>query len=236
VNYFFQPDILKDITQLDREESNHCIRVLRKKRGDLIHILDGKGGKYIGKITTEDPSAVAFQVVGKDPVPAHNFFIHIAITPTKNMERIEWFIEKSVEIGIDRISFIQCRNSERKSVKQNRLERKSISAMKQAGNLFLPEIRGIIPFEEFLESDFGNTLRYIGHAQEGSSNPLIKRAEPHHNYVVLIGPEGDFTPDEIRKAGDNGFLPVSLGSSRLRTETAGLVACTILNLINSQAG
>jgi len=236
MNYFFQPDILNDITYLDPEESNHCIRVLRKKPGDVIKILDGKGGIFTCKIIKADPTELSFQMLGKKQIASRDYSIHIAIAPTKNLERMEWFVEKSVEIGIDKISFIQCRNSERKIVKLNRLEKKAISAMKQSGNLYLPVLSEIMDVNQFIKTDFGNTLKFIGHSETGSSNPLITTAKAHLPYLVLIGPEGDFTLDEVLSAKERGFLPVSLGSSRLRTETAGLLACSILNLINSQAG
>jgi 16S rRNA (uracil1498-N3)-methyltransferase len=237
MNYFFQPDIFNGIHVLSPEESTHCIRVLRKKRGDSIHILDGRGGVYVCSIKEADPVELTFQVIEKKKIPLRNYSIHIGIAPTKNMERMEWFIEKSVEIGVDRISFIRCQNSERFTIKLNRLQKKAINALKQSGNVILPQLSGnLTNVKEFIRLDFGNISKYIGHAEEGYKNPLIKMAKAKHSYLILIGPEGDFTKEEIRDARESGFLPVSLSASRLRTETAGITACMTLHLINSEAG
>jgi 16S rRNA (uracil1498-N3)-methyltransferase len=233
MNYFFQPDILAGTYALNPEESSHCIRVLRKKETDLIYILDGKGGLFTGKITEADPRKTLFEVIEEKQSAARDYFIHIAIAPTKNIDRLEWFIEKSVEIGIDRITFLRCRNSERKILKLDRLHKKAVTALKQSGNLFLPEMRGMVPIENFINTEFQNVVKYIAHAESGNSSPLMQNIPAGESYLILIGPEGDFSPEELKNALKREFKPVSLGPSRLRTETAGLVACLILNLVNS---
>lgn len=236
MNYFFEPGILSGTNHLSAEESSHCIRVLRKKTGDSIQILDGMGGLYHCRITEVDPYGTVFEVIAKTEQQARDFGIHIAISPVKNMDRLEWFIEKSVEIGIDKISFVRCQNSERNILKTDRLLKKAVSALKQSGNLFLPDMHEMIGFNEFIltfEKEGKRTGKYIAHAEAGTGNFLMKVADRRTENVVLIGPEGDFSLQELNMASEAGFFPVSLGNSRLRTETAGLVACMILNLINT---
>ena len=232
MNYFIQPEIQKGVYELNQDESMHCIRVLRKKQDDLIHVLDGNGTLFVCKITEANPKKTRFEILEEKQKIKRDHFIHIAIAPTKNMERLEWFIEKSVEIGIDQITFLQCQRSERKNLKLDRLQKKAIVALKQSGNLFLPGMSELIPFEDFIHSEFGNIQKYIAHAGSGISQPLMKTAGAGEHFVVLIGPEGDFSPDELQASLTAGFIPVTLGPSRLRTETAGLVACLILNLIH----
>jgi 16S rRNA (uracil1498-N3)-methyltransferase len=233
VNFFFQPDIRNGVLELDQEESIHCIRVLRNKKNDLIQVLDGKGGYFVCKITEANPRRTRFEISEERPKIIRDHSIHIAIAPTKNMDRLEWFIEKSIEIGIDRISFLLCQHSERKKINLERIHKKSVSALKQSGNLFLPEINDIFLFESFIFSAPETYQKFIAYAGSGNSQPLIKIAPEKGDYLILIGPEGDFSADELQASLKAGFIPVSLGSSRLRTETAAIVACTVLNLIHS---
>lgn len=233
MNYFYQPDIRKGVFELTPEESKHCIRVLRNKVDDLIQVLDGKGGWFICKVTEASPVRTRFEIIEEKQENKKDHLIHIAIAPTKNLDRLEWFIEKSVEIGIDRISYLICNHSERKHLKLDRLQMKAIVALKQSGNLYLPEMSEMIPFETFIHTSSGNIQKYIAHAGYKNTEPLIKTARPKGDYLVLIGPEGDFSQDELQASRKAGFHPVSLGPSRLRTETAGLVACMILNLLQT---
>lgn len=233
MNYFYQPDIPTGTTTLNPEESNHCIRVLRKKEDDFIHILDGKGGLYLCKITGANPAKTFFEIFEKKQNLPRDYSIHIAIGATKNMVRLEWFVEKSVEIGIDQITFLHGQNSERKILKIDRLQKKAVSALKQSGTRYLPEMNKMVSIKNFINSDFQGMQKFIGHAEAGNLKPLVKNALPGRHYLVLIGPEGDFSQDELLNAVDRGFIPVSLGSSRLRTETAALMACMTLNLINA---
>lgn len=234
MNYFYQPEIQHGILELNPDESNHCIRVLRIKPDDLIQVLDGKGGWFVCKVTEASPVKTRFEIVEKKTGKERDHSIHIAIAPTKNLDRLEWFVEKSVEIGIDRISYLSCKHSERKHLKLGRLRKKAIGALKQSGNLYLPEMSDMIPFESFIRTASGTIQKYIAYADRENARSLTQTATPNGNYLVLIGPEGDFSPDEVRASRDRGFLPVSLGPSRLRTETAGLVACMMLNFLQIQ--
>jgi 16S rRNA (uracil1498-N3)-methyltransferase len=161
----------------------------------------------------------------------------VAIAPPKNMDRLEWFLEKSVEIGIHSISFIRCQNSERNTMKTDRLYKKAVSALKQSGNFFFPEISELVNFKDFImnlsDQEENRTRKYIAHAETGAGNLLMKVAGSNSYNIVLIGPEGDFSAQELKMASEAGFIPVSLGPARLRTETAGLVACITIHLINA---
>jgi 16S rRNA (uracil1498-N3)-methyltransferase len=232
VNLFYQPLTGEGVNYLDEEESRHCIKVLRKRQGELIHITDGKGSFYEALIAKEDPRQCTFEITRQSREKEKGYTIHIAIAPTKNTDRIEWFVEKSVELGIDHITLLECRNSERSYIKTDRLKKVAISAMKQSIKATLPELSGIVPFHDFI------TARHAGQcfiAYVDSSNPLHLKNEAGTGqpYTVLIGPEGDFSADELSTALAQGYRKVSLGKSRLRTETAGIAACHILNLINT---
>jgi 16S rRNA (uracil1498-N3)-methyltransferase len=232
VNLFYQPRIPEGIHYLDEDESRHCIKVLRRKKGDVLHITDGRGSFYNGRITSEDISKCSFEIISTIPDSPRDFKVRIAISPTKNADRIEWFIEKSVELGIDSITLIDCKHTERTHIKTDRLQKVAISAMKQSVKATLPLIDALTPLEKFIKSNTaeGKFIAYVD-----ATNPLHLKdaAKPKQDCVVLIGPEGDFSQDELQLALEHGFQKVSLGVSRLRTETAGLAACHILNLINA---
>jgi 16S rRNA (uracil1498-N3)-methyltransferase len=232
LNLFYQPNIADGVHALDTEESRHCIKVLRKKVGEAIFITDGKGFFYDAVIRKDSDKECLFEIIKTTATPARNFFIHVAISPTKNTERLEWFVEKAVEFGVDRISIIDCHHTERSYVKGERLRKVAVSAMKQSLKATLPEISEIVAFDKLLPS-VNETQRFIAYVD--TSNPLHLHAEASASgsYCVLIGPEGDFSEAELESAIGNGFKKVSLGPSRLRTETAGLAACHILNLINA---
>ena len=218
--------------ELDDEESMHARKVLRLKSGTVIQLTDGLGKIYEARLTNTDGRNCEFSILKSEQVPSRNYKIHIAIAPTKNADRIEWFVEKAVELGIDKISFLQCKNSERKSINLERVEKKAISAMKQSGQAYLPEIVEIRSFKQFI-SESNEAGKFIGFVDE--QNPLLLKnlAKPSTSCLVLIGPEGDFSPEEMQTALQKGFVKVSLGANRLRTETAGIAACHILNLVNS---
>ncbi len=232
MEYFYQPNIISDAFHLDEEESRHCARVLRKRIDDQIIVFDGSGGVYTCKITSVHGKKVEFDIIGKETIKKAGYTIHLVIAPTKNADRIEWFIEKSIEVGIDRISFINCQNSERHRINISRIRKKIISAMKQCQNPFLPEVNDILSFNDYLHSSDQDSEKYICHASRGKNKFLMNVANKHSSYQILIGPEGDFTENELILAENKGFLPVSLGISRLRTETAGFVACVLLNALN----
>ncbi|WPP49676.1 16S rRNA (uracil(1498)-N(3))-methyltransferase [Catalinimonas niigatensis] len=232
---FYQPGIDQEEHYLDKEESRHCIKVLRKQEGDSIQIADGKGHFYQAVISQANDKKCTFSITKTSIIPKDNFSIHIALSPTKNIDRTEWFVEKAVEIGVHHISFILCENSERKVLKLDRLERKAISAMKQSQHAYLPEIHPLISLQSFLKQQATEAEKYIAYLGDEPSPQLINATQARQNYVVLIGPEGDFSSKEVKMAVENGFKAVSLGNSRLRTETAGIVACHSLQLLQQLA-
>jgi 16S rRNA (uracil1498-N3)-methyltransferase len=230
VNLFYQPELLKGNHFLDEEESRHAIKVLRLRERDSIEITDGAGTLYSCTITRADPKKCEFEVITKVKQSSKRYTIHIAIAPTKNMDRIEWFVEKAIEIGIDQISFLLCQKSERKTVNIDRIQKLAVSAMKQSQQNWMPQIQSVIPFTGILDTRADQ--KFIAYVDDLNPDHLKSLAMPSKSYLMLIGPEGDFSKEELAKALEKGFKKVSLGPNRLRTETAGLVACQILNLIN----
>lgn len=234
MDYFYQPEILKGKHQLSKEDSRHCCLVLRKKEGDIIQIINGNGGSFLCKLIVADPKKTIFEILEEKNLIKPEFSINIAISPTKSMDRMEWFIEKTAEIGIDDIYFIRCSHSERKVIKTERMIKKAVSAIKQSGNSFLPKIHQLINFEDYLRLPTIKDEKYICHQVLGKGSFLSTIAPDKKKYHILIGPEGDFSKEELDLAKESMFKPVSLGNSRLRTETAGVVACTLLNAVNIQ--
>lgn len=229
---FFQPNIQDGQHFLEQEESRHCVKVLRKKEGDEIHITDGKNYFYTAKIENADPKKCTFQILDQQLGNVKDYYIHIALAPTKNLDRVEWFVEKCVEIGVDEISFMNCDNSERTHLKTERLERKAISAMKQSLKALLPKLNDLTTFKKLMKKVEDYPHKFMAYVATDPANHLISQSIKHNKCCVLIGPEGDFSPEEVELAGKSGFELVSLGNSRLRTETAGMVACHILNLVH----
>lgn len=232
MNLFYQPLIPEGVHHLDEEESRHCVKVLRRNTGDTIKITDGKGFFYDCVITTADPKKCSFKIVDKRKEKLRDYSIHIAISPTKNPDRIEWFTEKAVEFGIDRITLLQCDNSEKSFLKTERLRKMAVSAMKQSLKASLPQITEPTSFQKFVTSESADE-KFIAFVDESNPNHLKNLAQKNKSAIVLIGPEGDFSKEELATALENAYKKVSLGNSRLRTETAGVAACHILNLINS---
>jgi 16S rRNA (uracil1498-N3)-methyltransferase len=234
MNSFYIPHILGKTIYLTKEESAHCIKVLRLKTGESVQLMDGKGSIYEALIVDPDPKSCLLEITKEEKTQnVRPYHLTIAIAPTKNMDRYEWFLEKATEIGIDRIIPILCRHSERKEVKSDRLNKIVIAAMKQSGQVYLPEITAQSTFEEVIKRGF-NGDKLIAHCEPGEKNLLQNVIIPGNNILVLIGPEGDFDRSEINLALGNGFIPVSLGESRLRTETAGVVACHTAVLVNAR--
>ena len=213
---------------LPSKESKHITKVLRKKEGDALHFTDGKGNLLIAEITTSDQRKTRVKLIDRIiQEKQHNYYLHIAIAPTKNMDRFEWFLEKSTEIGIDEITPIICDHSERKVVKIERGNRILLSAMKQSLKHHLPKLNEAISLKNFMKQDFiGN--KYVAHC-ENSEKIELKNKEIEKRTLILIGPEGDFSVSEIEKSIEKKFLAISLGNSRLRTETAGLVCVTTIS-------
>jgi len=229
VQLFYQPGVPQGINHLDPEESKHCIKVLRKKLNDPIDIVDGKGTFYKALITESNPRKTQFSVVGQRAEDLKNYSIHLAVAPTKRLERIEWLVEKATELGVDRISFIHCQNSERDRLRMERLQRKAISAMKQSIKATLPRMDELVSFVDFFDSIDPEANKLLAHLSE-TARPLLTVAMPGASYCVLVGPEGDFSKEEIAMAADHGFQTMHLGNSRLRTETAALAAVVGLAL------
>src|SRR6478736_505969 len=196
--------------------------------GDHLSLTDGKGFFYSAKITKADSKKCQFEIFDKKEIPKRNFHIHVAIAPTKNADRIEWFVKKATEIGIDEISFILCKNSERKVINADRIEKIAVSAMKQSQQALLPKLNEIVPFKKIVEAKANQ--KFIGFVDSSNPTHLKTLAQPGKKYLMLVGPEGDFSKDELELAIKNSFEKISLGSNRLRTETAGLVAVQVLAL------
>lgn len=231
MHVFYTPDI-RTKAELPEEEAQHCIRVLRLTTGDEITLTDGKGNFYRAEISAASNKRCLVNIIEtvyQQPLwPCH---LHIAMAPTKNMDRNEWFAEKATEIGFDELTFLNCRFSERKVIKTERIEKILVSAMKQSLKARLPQLNEMTDFDKFIARDFKGQ-KFIAHCYEGEK-PLLRDAlHKGEDALVLIGPEGDFSEKEVKKAIEKGFIPISLGKSRLRTETAALVACHTMNLMN----
>ena len=230
---FFQENITPPLVTLDPDESKHLTRVLRKKQGDLISLTNGQGELFECVILEANPAKTTLKVVKTIEVPKEEFYIHLAIAPTKSPDRMEWMVEKITEIGFHELTLLETMNSERSYLKTDRLEKKIISACKQSLKYRIPTVNPITGLDSILESNkFEGFQKFIAYVDEHHDHHLFDSAKAKGKYLVLIGPEGDFDPSEIKKALDNGFQPVSLGRSRLRTETAGLAAVEMLQLIN----
>ena len=230
---FFQQGIIPPTINLEPEESKHLTRVLRKSEGDLVHITDGEGNLYECRLTDANPKKSVLQVISSERIPADDFYIHLAIAPTKSPDRMEWMIEKITEIGFHELTLLSTMNSERSFLKTQRLHKKMISACKQSLKFHTPKLNQTIDFKELIENPvFGEFQKLIAYVDENHDHHLMDLAKPKGNYLILIGPEGDFDPKEIELALSKGFKPVSLGKSRLRTETAGLAAVQMLQVLN----
>lgn len=232
MHVFYTPDIAVS-NELPEEEAGHCLRVLRLGMGDEVMLTDGKGCFYKAVISAATNKRCQVKIL--ETIPQEPFWkrhLHLALAPTKNMDRIEWLAEKATEIGFDELSFLNCRFSERKVIKTERVEKIVVSAVKQSLKARKPVVNEMTDFMKFMERDFPGQ-KFIAHCYEGEK-PLLKDVlVPGEDALVLIGPEGDFSPEEVARAEEKGFRAVSLGKSRLRTETAALVAVHTMNLINS---
>jgi 16S rRNA (uracil1498-N3)-methyltransferase len=233
MHVFYTPDLQNDTYSLNEEESKHCNKVLRLVAGDHVFLIDGKGGFYEAEITAAGKKHVSLQVLQvQREYKKRNHHLHIAVAPTKNIDRLEWFLEKATEIGIDEITPIICERSERKIVKEDRLFRVITSAVKQSLQAYHPLLNPAISFIDFVEKQ-DEAERFIAHCEEGESRKYMSDLlTPHQRYLILIGPEGDFSPNEITLALANGFQPLTLGDTRLRTETAALASCFEVNYLN----
>lgn len=231
---FYAPDIAINPV-LPADESAHAVRVLRRKPGDDIEVVTGKGSLYMCRLVVDDHRGAVVEVVDRKDLPkVWQPCITVAVAPTKHADRMEWLVEKLVEIGVDRFVPVRCRRSERKELKPERLERIAVSAMKQSLKATLPIIEPTIPLLDFLkEPRPENQQRFVGYCDADTPRQLLARAyTPGADATILIGPEGDFDPEEILRAREAGFIPVTMGDNRLRTETAALVGCDTIHIIN----
>ena len=232
MHVFYTPDITSNIYSLNEEESKHCSKVLRLNLKDVIHLIDGKGGLYEAEISGITKKNVELKVINKQTeFGKRNHHLHIAIAPTKNIDRLEWFLEKATEIGIDEITPIICDRSERKIVKEERLEKVITSAVKQSLTAYHPKLNPTTSFADFIKHK-SDSVKMIAHCLEGEKPYINQITEPFNSYLILIGPEGDFSPSEITIALQNDYKAVTLGNTRLRTETAALAACFEANYMN----
>lgn len=230
---FYSPDINGTEYTLDEKESRHCIRVLRMKAGTRLQIIDGKGNLYEAVIINPDPRKCSLAITGvARDFEKRNYRLHIAISPLKNYERFEWFIEKSVEIGVDEITPLICCNTEKPKVKSERVNNLIISAMKQSLKTTLTILNEPCLFNDFIRKDYSGT-RMIAHCKNEQTKSKIGEVySKGDDAVIMVGPEGDFSTDEIKASIARGFLAVHLGQSRLRSETAGIAACHSIYYIN----
>ena len=231
---FYNPDLSEgnEEFQFDREESKHIVKVLRKKEGDTLYITNGKGYLFTASIEVADHNKCRVKVLDAKKKYPKRYRLHLAVAPTKNNSRYEWFLEKVTEIGVDEITPLICERSERTSIKTERMEKVIQTAMKQSLRTYLPKLNKPTTFEEFIKNEHQGLL-FIAHCEDDEKMDMKRRIAPDTNITLLIGPEGDFTSTEIKKAYQEHFIPVSLGDSRLRTETAAIVGCTTVTLANT---
>ncbi|MDR1763895.1 MAG: 16S rRNA (uracil(1498)-N(3))-methyltransferase [Dysgonamonadaceae bacterium] len=231
MNLFFAPQIAEN-PLLPEQEARHALNVLRLGAGGEIDIADGKGRFYRAIILEPNPKRCKLEIISiEEQKPLWDNKIEIAVAPTKNIDRMEWFVEKAVEIGIDSVVFLACRYSERKEIKIERLQKVAIAAMKQSLKATLPEIGGMIDFKTFIHSEFDGQ-KFIAHCYPLDKELLTTAYWKNENVRILIGPEGDFSEEEIALANEAGYTAISLCNSRLRTETAALFACHSIHILN----
>lgn len=232
MHMFYIPDLNPETKTLPPDESHHCVKVLRLMPQDQIYLGDGKGRIYRAALLDAQARGCAVQLLDWQESPPKTYRIQIVMAPPKRSDRLEWFIEKAVEIGVDHIRFMQCERSERKVIKLERLYKVAISAFKQSMNYFLPQIDNIQPYRDVIREHCPAYNRYLAYLDPDRSVPLTKAISKNDGYSILIGPEGDFSETELNIAWQNQLRVVSLGQNRLRTETAALIACHSCHLIN----
>lgn len=231
MNLFYLPDISKGHLQLDEDESQHVLRVLRYDLGDELPVTDGKGKLYYCAIESTANRRCSLKILRTEAYERPNYHIHVAFAPTKSADRSEWFVEKATEIGVQEITFLQTHRSERSRINADRMQRVAISAMKQSGQVWLPKVNDLIDLKHFLNTSADQKfIAYVD--KENQTKHLLNQVRKMLSYLILIGPEGDFSAVEISSAIKAGFVPISLGGNTLRSETAALAAVHTLNLAN----
>lgn len=229
---FYTPDINSDFYILNEEESRHCTKVLRLQKGDTISLVDGRGTLYTAEIADPHPKKTSLRVISKQTgFGKRSHYLHLAVAPTKNIERFEWFLEKATEIGIDEITPLICDRSERREIKADRLNKIITSAVKQSIKAYHPRLNEPVKFKTFV-SAISTGQKFIAHCNAGEKFPLRDLLIRDTRYTILIGPEGDFTTEEVNISTQKGYITVTLGEARLRTETAALETCFEVNFLN----
>jgi 16S rRNA (uracil1498-N3)-methyltransferase len=232
MHVFYTPDLAGNEYTLNEEESKHCSKVLRLGTGDVVHLINGVGGLFEAEITVVGKKHVSLKIIKSQlDFGKRNHHLHIAVAPTKNIDRLEWFLEKATEIGIDEITPLLCDRSERKIIKEERLEKVITSAVKQSLTGYHPQLNPTISYTDFIKQQHSGD-KFIAHCLPGDKPYISALTKPFQSYLILIGPEGDFTSSEINIALQSGFKAVTLGNTRLRTETAALAACFEVNYLN----
>jgi 16S rRNA (uracil1498-N3)-methyltransferase len=220
-----------EVFSFDKEESKHIIKVLRKKDTDILFVTNGLGFLFKTEITLASDSKCTVKILSFEKQPPSKFHLHLAVAPTKMNDRYEWFLEKATEIGIHEITPIICDHSERKVINNERFDKILLVAMKQSNELYLPKLNEAVTLKEFIKRE-RTGLKLIAHCEEADKKTLKSVLKPNVNVTLLIGPEGDFSEKEITLALENSYVPVSLGNTRLRTETAAIVACHSVVFVN----
>jgi 16S rRNA (uracil1498-N3)-methyltransferase len=230
---FYNPNITENDStfSFDKDESRHIVKVLRKKVGDQLHITNGKGWLFKAELTLADIKHCTVSITSQSLQPKRNFSLHIAVAPTKMNDRYEWFLEKATEIGVEEITPIICDNSERKVVKLERFEKILQSAMKQSLHCYLPKLNPSVSFKAFINQEFKGQ-KFIAHCEDTDKKSLKSQLKTNTDCTILIGPEGDFSVKEIEMALAANYIPVTMGNTRLRTETAAVVACHSVSFSN----
>ena len=233
---FYAPDLRpgQPTYQLPEEESKHAVRVLRLAPSEAVTLVDGRGHVYAAAVAEANPKRCTLRIAGYEAVAPRPTYTHVAVAPTKNLDRLEWLVEKAVEVGVEHFTFLRCARSERRELKLERLEKIAISALKQSGQAWLPQLDGLTDFTDFLPT-IDPATTFIAHLEEGERTALTQVVAAAPRCCVLIGPEGDFSPAEIALARGRGVRPVTLGASRLRTETAALAAVFTAQLVRQLA-
>lgn len=235
MNIFYTPDITKPEYTLTETESKHCIRVLRMQNGDLIHLINGKGSFFEAEIVNAHPKRCLVSIRNEKPeFEKRNYYLHMAVAPTKNIDRYKWFLEKATEIGVDKITPLICFHSQRRQLNIEKLNLTITSAVKQSIKAYHPVLSNPVDFNTFIKT-VNTDNKFITHCAEGEKQLLTDAYKTNQSALIMIGPEGDFSDLEIELAKKNGFNEISLGKSRLRTETAAIVACNTISIINQIA-
>ena len=232
MNLFYTPDITSSIYSLSLEESRHCQKVLRLREGEIIHLTDGRGTLFEARIIDSRSRQVSVEVTGRqENYGKRDYRLHLAVAPTKNIDRFEWFLEKATEIGVDEITPLACEHSERRQLRIDRLEKVITSAVKQSLKAYHPVLNQLTDYKKFITEKRTGQL-FIAHLEESDPVLLRKVYLKNNDVTILIGPEGDFSESEMASAIAASYQCISLGSSRLRTETAAVVACHTIEMLN----